>query len=231
VEEVLELRPRPAAVFVNGDCAHLYGFPEDYVEFVGLVRPLREAGLPVHVTIGNHDNRGNLWRAIPAEDGQDEVVRGRHITVLEGERVNWFMLDSLRTINASPGTLGEAQVEWLAGALDDHDDKPAIVMVHHNPTTIRANIGLTDTTDLFEVIVPRKHVKALFHGHIHRWHTAEDEGIHRVSLPTTAYVFEEEEPLAWLDMHILEDGLHIDVHCLDRDHEEHGREVELTWRT
>ena len=236
VEEVLELRPRPAAVFVNGDCAFGsgdfgVGTPEDYVLFVDLVRPLREAGLPVHVSIGNHDDRDILWDAIPAEDGQKEAVDDRHITVLEGERANWFVLDSKRVINASPGALGEAQLEWLAGALDQHDDKPAIVMMHHNPNTVRRNVGLTDTRNLFEVIVPRKHVKALFHGHIHQWHTAENEGIHRVSLPTTAYVFQDEEPLAWLDMHLLDDGLRIDVHCLDRDHEAHGREVELSWRT
>src|SRR5438067_1176954 len=46
VAEVLAMDVPPAAVMINGDCAHLLGRVEDYKQVMGLVAPLREAGLP-----------------------------------------------------------------------------------------------------------------------------------------------------------------------------------------
>src|SRR5688572_29488297 len=61
VREVIALKKKPAAVFVNGDCAYLKGLPADYANFSKCVAPLGEAGVPLHVTMGNHDDRGPLF--------------------------------------------------------------------------------------------------------------------------------------------------------------------------
>src|SRR5580698_6531804 len=51
---------RPAAVIVNGDLAYLTGKPEDYVQFAKAITPVR-ALAPLHLTLGNHDERSNIW--------------------------------------------------------------------------------------------------------------------------------------------------------------------------
>src|SRR5207248_2902936 len=44
--ELLELTDRPGTIFVNGDCAFGTGETGDYLRFLELIRPLREAGYP-----------------------------------------------------------------------------------------------------------------------------------------------------------------------------------------
>src|SRR4051794_16068053 len=66
---VLALEPRPAAVIVDGDLAYLKGLGEDYATVVGQLKPLREGGMPVHLTLGNHDDRVRFWEAIPRAEG------------------------------------------------------------------------------------------------------------------------------------------------------------------
>src|SRR5262249_5084214 len=54
VKEVLTLPTLPANVLINGDCALKLGFPGDYATFTDLVQPLREAGMTLRLTLGNH---------------------------------------------------------------------------------------------------------------------------------------------------------------------------------
>ena len=62
--EIIALKPRPANLVINGDCALSRGTKAEYQEFLRLVKPIREAGITVHITIGNHDNRENLYAEI-----------------------------------------------------------------------------------------------------------------------------------------------------------------------
>ena len=56
-DSVIALNPRPANLIINGDCALSNGKEAEYKELFRLIEPLRRAGITVHVTIGNHDNR------------------------------------------------------------------------------------------------------------------------------------------------------------------------------
>jgi len=47
-DELVALPQAPAAVLVNGDCAHLLGRAEDYARFLTLLDGVRAAGMPVH---------------------------------------------------------------------------------------------------------------------------------------------------------------------------------------
>jgi len=108
------------------------------------------------------------------------------------------VLDSLEATNSTPGLLGEEQRAWLARALDENSDKPALVVVHHNLTPPGdSNPSLKDSEQLLEIIRPRRHVKAYIFGHTHDWGIKQDaSGIHLVNLPPTAYVFTEGKPAA-----------------------------------
>jgi metallophosphoesterase superfamily enzyme len=56
-KSVIALNPRPAHLIINGDCALSRGTEDEYKQFLRLVEPIRSAGITIHVTIGNHDNR------------------------------------------------------------------------------------------------------------------------------------------------------------------------------
>jgi len=131
--EVLALPRRPAGVFVNGDCAYNQGEPDDYQQFTWLLEPLRVGGLPLHLALGNHDQREHFWAALPPKDPAKRPVANKQAALVKSAKVNWFILDSLDTTLATPGSLGAAQLAWLAKSLDANRRKPAIVVLHHNP--------------------------------------------------------------------------------------------------
>lgn len=67
----------PSGVIVNGDCALEFGGVDDYRSFHDLVvAPLANAGLPLHVTLGNHDHRDRFRHCLA-----DCLARSRAVAV------------------------------------------------------------------------------------------------------------------------------------------------------
>jgi len=233
VKGVRALPSRPAGVFVNGDCALLQGLADDYATFSSLITPLREAGMPLHLTLGNHDDRDVFWTALKDARPAVPPLASRQVSVVEGARANWFLLDSLDIVNKTPGRLGDEQREWLSKALDANTAKPALVMVHHNPVspTPEKKTGLIDSEELLAILLPRRHVKALFFGHTHTWRFAEQDGLHLVNLPAVAYPFAPTEVTGWVDAKLSERGAALTMHAHDPEHTAHGKVTELAWRS
>ena len=233
VKEVLAAQGSLAGVFINGDCALKAGLMDEYATFTSLVKPLTDAGLTLHLTLGNHDDRANFWKALNVASDAALPVQSKHVSVIKSAAANWFLLDSLDVVDKAPGKLDQAQRDWLAKALDAHADKPALVMVHHNPhlDPTKPNGALQDTTELFEVLLPRKHVKALFFGHSHRWELKEKEGMHLVNLPAVAYAFGKDQPTGWVDCHLKSGSATLELRAHNEQHPAHGKKTELKWRT
>ena len=186
--------PRPDAVVVAGDCAVDDGRPEDYRQLARLLAPLEAAGLAPHLTPGNHDDRRALAAAFPAAcgsgGGSPGGPGGRRLR-LPGS--DWYLLDSLRDTDETPGELGEAQLAWLAAALDERPDRPALLVVHHPPGSRLdpggRGVGLDDGRRLLDLLATRPQAKALFHGHLHRMTRWTHGGLHVIGLPATSYAF------------------------------------------
>lgn len=233
-DEILSLRPRPGAVIISGDLAFNKGLPADYALLRELTEPLRQAGLPLHLLMGNHDRRQNLWQAFPECKSRDEgLPPDKHVAWFASPQANWFFLDSMDTPGTVGGRMGEAQLQWLAKALDAHSDKPALVVAHHYPQPHDKpanNNSLLDTDAFFNVILPRKQVKTYFFGHSHGWFTSVSQDLHLVNLPTTAYVFNKKQPSGWIDAHMRPDGIALRLCALDRQHPAHDKSVNLVWR-
>jgi 3',5'-cyclic AMP phosphodiesterase CpdA len=231
VKNMLETDPRPDGVFVNGDCAYRDGQSGDYQTLASLTQPLLTAGVPLHLTLGNHDQRDNFRQALQTADSPASPVEGKHVSVVETERVNFFLLDSLEETNATPGGLGEVQRQWLEKALDERQDRPAIVFAHHDPDPkLMAKRGLRDTEELFALLEPRQQVKAYVFGHTHRWSVARQGGIHLINLPPVAYLFAPNDPNGWVRAEIGESGMVLTLHALDASHSKNNERVELAWR-
>jgi hypothetical protein len=104
-------------------------------------------------------------------------------------------------------------------------------MIHHNPGTRESVGGLKDTQALYDVIRPRKQVKAYFFGHTHHSNVDKDEsGIHLMNLPPVAYLFKQGDAMGWVDAILKDHGMRLELRCLDQTHKEHGRVVDLKWR-
>ncbi len=235
VREILALSPRPAGVIVAGDCAFLHGESGDYVMIGKLIGPLRRAGVPIHFALGNHDNRERFLAAFPEAKKQaaiDPGKFGKYVSVLETPHANWFLLDSLEKTDFTPGLMGEAQLAWLAKALDARPDKPALVLAHHNPN-IKGKFpaGLKDTEALLKVLMPRKQAKAYFYGHTHCWNIGRRTDLHLVNIPATAWLFNKSQPRGFITVQLRSDVATFELHALDRKHAKHGEKIDLKWRT
>jgi Icc-related predicted phosphoesterase len=232
--EVLALPQQPGAVFVNGDMAYNNGESADYRAALGLLRPLREAGLPIHLNMGNHDDRERFWAVFQDAKTVPAKLPGRQAAIVRQGGTNWFLLDSLIKTRTTPGCLGEAQRAWLANALDANADRPAVVMLHHQPGSLVSYHewnGLEDISELFAILRPRRQVKAYFFGHTHHWSVKQDEsGIHLINLPTSAYVFSEGVANGWVHATLRDGGVRLELRCLDKTHPDNGHIADLAWR-
>jgi len=230
VRELAAWPVRPMAVIVNGDLAYLFGKPEDYATFAKGIQPVR-AIAPMHLLLGNHDERENFWRAFPQDMANVKAIPQRQAAVFSSDRANWFLLDSLEVTDKMPGELGAVQLGWLARELDARLYKPAVVVVHHNPQFPKPTTGLLDSAALMETLAPRRQVKALIFGHTHDWHIAQHEsGVHFINLPPTSYPFKAGRPSGWVRATLARNGAEFELRSLDPHHPEHAQVKQLKWR-
>lgn len=234
VAEVAKLDPRPGCAIIDGDLAYKTGTPAEYKLFAALVEPIREAGVPLHLGLGNHDHFTRFAEGLTQLRAKDRPVEGKQVVVAELERVNLFVLDSFDPRNAIGGLLGAEQLKWLALALDARRSKPAVVCVHHplqfEPDKNKKFNGLADSVDFWPLLKARPHVKAFVFGHTHTWKLAERDGIHLINLPAIGYPFARTEVTGWVDALFMEKGVKLEVRAIDPKHAKHGETVELAWR-
>jgi predicted phosphodiesterase len=231
-QQVIALKDRPSMVLINGDCAHAHGRPQDYAAVSKALAPMRSAGFPIHLGLGNHDSRENLLAGLGQDKDHASGISDRRVMKLKLPTCDWYMLDSLQQTNKTPGLLGPEQLKWLAGSLDAGSDHPAVVMLHHQPDG-HAGVkisGLVDTPAFLDIVQPRKQVKAIVFGHTHSWLYYEKEGLHFVNLPTTAYVFHPEQPAGWVDAHLGEKSMKLQLHAITPNKTGQKETLDLPWR-
>lgn len=234
VKEVLALPTRPSCAMINGDCAYLRGLPADYANLAECVAPFVMGGLPLHVTMGNHDDRGPLFAALAHVRPEKPILETKHVTVLESPHANWFLLDSLTEVDVVTGEIGEEQRTWLAEALASRRDKPALVMAHHTPQFTPPEDGkvwggMRDTKEFFSLLGDYPNVKAFIYGHSHNWEQSRRGRIHLINLPPVAYVFSEEKPNGWVLARVKEGGINLELRAINPMHPRHGQRVEIAW--
>ncbi len=223
-KSVIALNPRPAHLIVNGDCALSRGTEDEYKQFLRLVEPIRAAGITVHVTIGNHDNRENLWKLLPFLKKERMGVQAG---LIELPYANLILLDSGRK-----GVLGDEQLNWLAKQLDKRADKPALVFGHFNPYPnrgVRPIEGMSDGSSLLKLLAERKHARAYVYGHTHEWQHDRRDHLHLINQPAVSYYFGKGHAHGWVDMKLTETSADLKLHCINPKHWQHGdrRQVNL----
>ncbi len=216
-KSIIALSPRPAHLIVNGDCALTNGQEGEYQEFLRLLEPLRAAGITVHVTIGNHDNREKLWQLLPFLKSEQIGVQAG---VIELPHANLVLLDSGRG-----GFLGGEQLGWLAKQIDERADKPVLVFGHFNPYPnrgMRPIRGMRDGAALLKLLAERKNARAYFHGHTLEWQHDQVDHLHLINQPAVSYYFGKGHAHGWLDMKLTDTSADLQLRCIDRKHAQHG---------
>jgi len=236
VDQLVALPKKPACVIINGDLVLMKGLPEDYRHFARLVQPLQDAGIETHLTLGNHDNREAFYEVMNEQKPKNPVIESRHLTIVESRYANFFLLDSLQKTMVTSGIIGEEQRQWLASVLDRFQAKPAIIVTHHNPRLggdpVHFPGGLIDSQELWDVIGPRRWVKAFIHGHIHDRSYAEHQGIHILNTPATSFVADPaKSTTGWTTARLTENGATLTTQTTDAAHPWNHQTKVLTWRS
>lgn len=230
VEQIVKTREPKTFAILHGDAAFLKGEAGDYKTLGELLLPLAAADLTTYVLLGNHDDRAQFRAGLKELSGGSALEAKHSLHLKSFPHAHWFTLDSLDQVNVTPGKLGEEQLAWLAKSLDEHTDKPAIISVHHHPQFTGEKIGgITDTKALFELLAPRKHVKAVIFGHTHAWGITQHEGIHLINLPPVAYAFNKSAPSGWVEARVGKDKLSLTLRAL-HGHKQDGEQHELQFR-
>ncbi|MDZ4403561.1 metallophosphoesterase [Prosthecobacter sp.] len=236
VAYLLALPKRPAAVVINGDLALKDGKRGDYEHFARLIAPLRDAGVSLHLTMGNHDDRAMFYEVLKSERPESPAVESKHVGVVKLAGANLFLLDSLKATMVTQGLIGDTQMAWLTKLLDQHADKPALVFAHHNPRLggdpLHFPGGLEDSETLWKAFAARKHIKAYIHGHIHHRDFYAHEGIHILNTPATSYVANKQtSTTGWTMARLSTSGGAFTTHTHIPEHAWNGVTVDLKWRS
>jgi 3',5'-cyclic AMP phosphodiesterase CpdA len=212
VADILASDEPPRGVFIDGDLALWDGRPGDYRSLLTLLEPLRTAKVPVHLALGNHDDRGHFRDAVPAAT----CVEDRQVSVVDGPGLRFLVLDSLEQVRETPGRLGPGQLDWLVRDLDAHPRTPTVLIVHHHPEPVPWTKfpGLRDSEALMQVLRPRGQVKAVIFGHNHTWRVRLDGGIYLINLPAVGYTFDHNQPLGWCRFRPEPDGASWELRCV-----------------
>ena len=80
--ELVALPKRPAGVFVTGDCAYNSGQIADYALRGEIAEADSQADqMPVHLALGNHDNRERFWNASRQEKAAKRPLADRQVAL------------------------------------------------------------------------------------------------------------------------------------------------------
>ncbi len=184
---------------------------------------------PMYLALGNHDDRAVFLDAFEDRPGQAQPVKDKHVVTVDAGPVRFILLDSLLATNNTPGLLGKAQRAWLQRYLQDSDDKPVLLFFHH--TLGDSDGDLFDVLWLFDLIKPIRKVKGIIYGHSHEYRSSELEGIHLINLPSTAYNFNDKEPLGWVEAKLTAEGGEFTLHAVAGNTQLDGRVEGFTWRS
>lgn len=199
------------AVLINGDAAFKHGLPGDYATFREVSGPLLNGTAPLHITLGNHDDRTHLLDSLGR--GSVSLVAGKYASCVTTDAAQFVFLDSLDARLHYAGRLGRAQRTWLHERLTADADRPAVVFLHHNPD--ETVLGLRDGRPLREALVHDRRVKAVLFGHTHRYRYWCESGLHFINLPATGFRFDPMAVLGWMVAHWKTGGVRTEFRSID----------------
>jgi len=120
VDEILAMSPRPKRVVCFGDVGLSFGLAADYAVSKPILQRLADAGIELHLTMGNHDRRSAFLESWP-QYAKDQLVPGRFTRVVSLGCADLVLLDTLKgsddraedDMGPVEGTIDSAQLKWF----------------------------------------------------------------------------------------------------------------------
>ncbi len=142
---------------------------------------------PVHLLLGNHDDRAAFRAAFPNAPLDEAGFVQRALPTPAGL---CLMLDT-HAPGRLEGELCERRLGWLAARLAESEG-PVLLFLHHPPLPVGIpfmdEIALRDADALWETLAPhRERVRHIFYGHLHRPIAGSWRGLPVSSLRGTAF--------------------------------------------
>lgn len=164
---------------ITGDLADA-GEPEAYRT---LKRHLQLLEMPVHLMIGNHDNRRNFVAEFP-DAARDQA--GFVQNAFKQDDNAFILLDTVCQ-GASWGEFCEARAAWLSDQLARLEGMAIHIFMHHPPFDIGFprldDIRIRDTGPFDRSLGGPGGIRQLFFGHVHRPVTGSCRGISFSAIP------------------------------------------------
>lgn len=173
IDYVNEFHADAEFVVCAGDLAD-HGEAAAYERLKGAIERLNGT---TYLTLGNHDHRPTFLK-IFGEDRAAETGNIDHVIDAGGYRV--IILDSSEPDLYGAGRLSTAQLEWLGTRLDEAQDRPVVIMLHHNITKFHIQtdfIILEDADALLSVVRRHPDVRQVISGHVHLTTSGSVRGI------------------------------------------------------
>ncbi len=176
---------QPACVIVTGDLIS-DACEDSYRQLQTLLRPV---AAPLHLLMGNHDDRAAFRRVFrPAEPGSAAPLR----EAFEQGGLRFVLLDST-VPEKEEGRLEGGQLEWLEGELAAHPNQPTWLFLHHQPLPIHIQwldvLGLQDPEPFLDMLTRYPQVAAVAYGHVHQVRRFRYRGVLFLSVPAMAFQF------------------------------------------
>ena len=171
-------RLRPDLLLATGDLSE-DGSKASYVAFQKCIKLL---GVPVLALPGNHDDVSLLAEAFPGSP-TDKISVSEHGP--------WHIIRLNSSIPGKPeGRFSEEMLAELEGFLGQHEQRPCLIVMHHQPIAIGSpwidKYPLIDPQPFLKIVDRYPDVKAVVWGHVHQVYAADRNGTAMLGGPSSA---------------------------------------------
>ena len=169
-------------VAIAGDLADL-GEVAAYEVLRDTLAPLT---VPCHITLGNHD-RPEAYLSVFGQEHSDPQARVSKVLELDSYRV--ILLDTT-TPGTHAGARCEGRRDWLAAKLDEAEDRPVIIVMHHHANVLSLpvdEIPLADGAGFARLLKRHPDVRMVISGHVHLTTSGVWHGIPMTTLAGSHY--------------------------------------------
>ena len=160
--------------------------------------------IPVHITLGNHDNRPAFLEVFG--QGFAAAETGKVDKVIDSKGYRIILLDSSEPGRVD-GVLEAVQLDWLRARLAEALDRPVIVVLHHNANALHIrsdDISILEPAAFIAALKTHPDIRQVIAGHVHVTSTASWHGMNFTTLAGGHYsvsfnVDQPEAPIRRID--------------------------------
>ena len=195
VRAINALETPPAFAIIGGDLTSpdlidrsRHPTPEEYEpSYRVLQQTLEPLNFPVHMLMGNHDDRTAFHRVMQHDVGTPDAP---HYFSFDHEGYHFIGLDTHEP-GQSGGFVGAAQLDWLRDDLESHRGTPTLAFMHHHPWPLELEWldaqHLRNGDDVVRQFRDHGGVSWMVCGHVHQDQEIHRDGLTQLTSPSTCF--------------------------------------------